>query len=74
MRSPALIGIVHLWLRNVRLLGYGARPNEYIAPGTVGDMEVIETSVDARVIHARFHPRGAGRGYGLVTWPEWEYV
>lgn len=72
--SPRLVGIVHLWIFNVRILGYGARPNEYIPPGTVGDLEVIEASIDARVLNARFHPGGRGNGYGLVMWPHWEYI
>jgi hypothetical protein len=72
--SPRLIGIVHFWIRNVRITGYGARPNEFMPPGTVGDMEVIETSVDARVLQARFHPGGRGNGYGLVVWPHWEHI
>lgn len=73
--QPSLIGICHVWIRRVRLTGYGATPNEYIPPGTVGDMEVTETSTDGRVIHARFHPADEQYvGYGLVTWPKWEYV
>lgn len=70
--QPSLIGICHVWIKNVRILGYGARPNEYIRPGTIGDMEVIETSVDGRVINARFHPKGSN-GFGLVVWPKWEH-
>jgi hypothetical protein len=71
-RRPSLIGICRVWIRNVRLLG--SLNNKYIAPGTVGDMEVQETSVGGRVINACFHPGGQGHGYGLVVWPEWEYV
>ena len=75
-RQPSLIGICHVWIRNVKILGYGATPNEFIPPGSVGDMEVQETSTDGRVIHACFHMTGEGhgRGYGSVMWPEWEYL
>lgn len=69
--QPSLIGICHVWIRDVTILGYGASPNRFIASGTTGDMEVIETSVDGRVVQARFHPGGEGNGYGLVVWPLW---
>ena len=72
--SPRLIGIVHFWIRNVRILGYGAQPNKHIPPGTIGDMEVIETSQDARVLQALFHPGGQGNGYRLVVWPHWQVI
>lgn len=71
--QPKLIGVCHIWIRNVTLLGYGAYPNKYIPPGTTGDMEVIEISVDGRVLQARFHPGGEGKSNGLVVWPKWKY-
>lgn len=73
-RRPSLIGICHVWLKNVRIIGYNAKANEHIPSGTSGDMEVLETDVDGRVIRANFHPGGAGSGYGAVLLPEWEYV
>lgn len=72
--SPSVIGITHFWLRNVEITGYSTRPNQYIPPGTLGDMEVIETSTEARVINARFHPGGEGNGFGLVTNPQWTWA
>lgn len=71
---PALRGICHVWIKNVRLLGHVAPPGVGIAAGTIGDMEVLELSHDGRVINARFHPSGVGHGYGLVVVPSWEYV
>lgn len=73
-KTELIRGIVHVWVRNVRIVGYGARPNEYMPPGTVGDLEVTEVGIDGQVINALFHPGGEGRGYGLVMLPHWEYV
>ena len=68
---PKLIGIVHLWIRNVRIIGYRHNANKYIPVGSVGDLEVLEVSVDGEVLKACFH---SGGGYGLVIWPNWEHV
>lgn len=74
-RRPSLIGICHVWIKNVRIVGYAATPNKHIPVGTLGDMEVSETGIDGRVIHANFHPTGISPpGYGAVLLPEWEYV
>jgi hypothetical protein len=71
--AEVALGICHFWVRNVQLLGYGARPNMFIPPGTVGDMEVIETTIDAHVLQANFYPGGGGHGSGLVVYPKWRY-
>src|SRR5271154_2234998 len=72
--APSLIGICHVWIRNVRILdGFGV-PNDSIPAGTVGDLEVHEIGTDGRVIHANFHPGGAGRGFGSVTRPSWAHA
>lgn len=60
------------WIRQVRIVGYAATPNENIPPGTRGDLEVLEVSLDGRVMQARFHVAKEGYGSGLVTWPLFE--
>ncbi len=70
---PKLIGIVNLWLRNVRWLGDGGF-NKHIKSGTVGDLHVSEVGVTGQVINANFHPGGEGHGYGATINPEWDYV
>ena len=73
-RKPSVIGICSFWIRNVRLLG--CANNKLLKSGTLGDMHVMETSIDGRVINANFYPRGpdAQGGFGCVIWPEWEPV
>lgn len=88
MSDPAFeipAGICHLWIRGVRLAGYGhggnTRPNASIPAGTEGDVEVLEGSTDRHIINARFYPkrdpagnRLAGGGFGLVVWPRLEPI
>jgi len=71
--KPFKPGQENLNVIRVRITGYRTRPNEYFPAGTVGLMEVIETSVDFDVIQARFYPEGS-IGFGLVTWPLFETV
>lgn len=66
----SLIGIVHFWIRSVMLTEDANNMSAY----TVGDMEVIETGTDGRVINACFHPGGEGNGYGVVTNPRWRHL
>ena len=73
-RSPSLLGICHVWLRNVRILGGHGVPNDSIPVGTVGDLEVQEIGTDGRIINANFHPGGVGHGFGSVIRPEWEHT
>jgi hypothetical protein len=70
-RQPSVIGTCSLWVQRARLLG--SRDNKYIAAGTVGRMHIIEVATDGRVLKALFYPDGEN-GFGLVTWPEWEYM
>ena len=73
-KTEVIRGIVHVWVRNVRIVGYVGQPNKFMPPGTVGDLEVTEVGIDGSVIFALFHPGGEGRGYGQVIRPRWEYV
>lgn len=63
-------GICNFWILNVRLTKKG---NEYIPVGSEGNLNVIETSVDRKVLKALFYPAGKS-GFGEVTWPGFERI
>lgn len=60
-------GICHIWIRGVRITGYRGTPNEFIPPGTEGDIEVLEGSIKHDVINARFYPKRDPQGKRLDT-------
>jgi hypothetical protein len=68
-RRRNLIGIVSVWLRDIRLID-GGKVAEH---GAIGDMRVTEIGRDGQVINANFYPRGVV-GFGSVINPEWEYL
>lgn len=59
-------GICNFWIPNVILTKEG---NQFIPVGARGDLNVMETSVDGKVILALFHPQGR-LGFGQVRRPE----
>lgn len=61
-------GSCSFWILNVRLT---EAPNEFVAAGTVGDLNVIEVSTDRKVLQAKFYPAGKN-GFGLVMWPQFK--
>jgi len=70
-KSPSLIGICHVWIKNVKLLDGGS--NKTFEPGTIGTLEVTEIGTDGQVINANFYPAGS-KGFGSCIAPTWEYV
>jgi hypothetical protein len=62
------VGICSFWILNARLT---EAPNEFVAAGTVGDLNVIEVSTDRKVLYAKFYPASRA-GFGLVMWPKFE--
>lgn len=62
------LGTCSFWILDVRLT---EAPNEFVAAGTVGDLNVIEVSTDRQVLYAKFYPAGK-TGFGLVMWPKFE--
>jgi hypothetical protein len=72
--SPILVGVVDLWLKNVRWLGDATHgPSTSFAPGTIGNMHVLEIDADGRVVHATFYPKDSN-GFGSTLRPSWEHV
>ena len=62
------VGVCNFWIPNVRLTKDG---NQYIKAGREGDLNVIETSTDRKIIIALFYPADS-TGFGEVKLPEFE--